>query len=75
MLRLWNVVQAWQCIFEYVFPTLECPTDVDECMLNQDNCHSNAECFNMEGSFACTCKSGYIGSGTFCSGEPAILTT
>ena len=41
-------------------------SDVNECTDRLHNCHSNAHCTNNEGSFMCTCKSGFTGSGTIC---------
>ena len=42
--------------------------DVDECAMGIDNCDSNAECMNTEGSFNCTCNPGYTGDGLLCNG-------
>ncbi|QQP51302.1 Uncharacterized protein FKW44_012624, partial [Caligus rogercresseyi] len=39
-----------------------CP-DVDECSLGLDNCHGNATCRNLPGSFSCECKRGFLGDG------------
>ncbi|XP_064385332.1 uncharacterized protein LOC135334155 isoform X5 [Halichondria panicea] len=41
--------------------------DVDECAMGIDNCDSNAECMNTEGSFNCTCNPGYTGDGLLCN--------
>ena len=41
-------------------------TDVDECGLNTDTCDENAECGNTQGSYMCTCLSGYSGDGSDC---------
>ena len=35
--------------------------------MRSDNCHENAQCCNTNGSFTCSCNSGYIGDGTECS--------
>ncbi|XP_076821613.1 uncharacterized protein LOC143468345 isoform X3 [Clavelina lepadiformis] len=48
-----------------------CERDIDECNLNLDNCDENAECTNTDGSFTCTCKSGYTGDGMNC--EPLAI--
>ena len=39
--------------------------DVDECELGLDDCDDPrvADCININGSFSCTCKTGYTGSG------------
>lgn len=42
--------------------------DINECSLGLDDCHSNAECINIKGSFNCICKRGYQGNGSFCEG-------
>ena len=41
--------------------------DMDECELQTDNCDINATCDNTEGSFSCTCNTGYNGDGTSCA--------
>ena len=43
-------------------------SDADECLNNSHNCTENATCTNIEGSFNCSCKPGYIGNGHNCSG-------
>ena len=40
--------------------------DVDECQTSP--CHSNATCNNTDGSYICTCNSGYSGDGFTCKG-------
>lgn len=49
----------------YVF---KCYTDLDECVVGLDNCDGNAACTNTDGSFTCTCRAGFDGDGTTCSG-------
>ena len=45
--------------------------DINECIRNTDNCHANALCTNTDGSFQCTCLTGYAGNGVICAGmEP-----
>jgi len=42
--------------------------DLDECVLNTHNCHTQAKCSNTPGSFTCDCKGGYSGNGFVCDG-------
>jgi hypothetical protein len=45
--------------------------DINECRLNP--CHLNADCNNNEGSYTCTCKTGYTGDGVnSCTGNIMI---
>ena len=41
--------------------------DVNECLSNS-TCDANARCNNTEGSYTCTCDSGYSGDGLSCDG-------
>lgn len=43
-------------------------TDINECSTATHNCHADADCTNVKGSFNCTCKHGYEGSGRYCEG-------
>ena len=43
-------------------------TDVDECNSTTNTCDANAVCENTQGSYTCTCKSGYTGDGGECTG-------
>ena len=40
---------------------------MDECLSNS-TCDANATCNNTEGSYACTCDSGYSSDGFSCHG-------
>ena len=47
--------------------------DIDECTTNRHNCDINAFCNNTEGSHNCTCKPGYSGDGSNCTGNIMFL--
>lgn len=47
-----------------------CVADINEC--NNDPCDVNAQCTNTEGSFMCTCNTGYTGNGLSCAGAVAV---
>ena len=58
---------ACSCLDGYKFETkrngaLYC-SDVDECSLGVHQCDQNAECVNIDGSYDCICKNGYLGNG------------
>lgn len=44
--------------------------DIDECVeaVEDDLCDDNAMCIDTEGSYNCSCNSGYTGDGFMCSG-------
>ena len=46
----------------YVFP------DIDECEGERDDCDVNADCYNTNGGYNCTCQEGFTGTGRICSG-------
>jgi hypothetical protein len=45
--------------------------DIDEC--KSTPCDKNAACANTDGSFICTCKTGYSGDGFNCEGKHNFL--
>ncbi len=50
--------------------------EIDECARQLDDCDPNAQCGNTPGSFTCSCVTGYMGSGTLCTGNsPPLYTT
>ena len=63
--------------FVYFQPNLPCiifivilsffMTDINECVLGVDQCTTNATCSNTEGSYECSCNTGFTGDGTTCS--------
>ena len=48
--------------------------DIDECTSNNHNCDINAFCNNTEGSHNCTCKPGYSGDGSNCTGNDVFYS-
>ena len=63
--ELFTVVRMYQYIIHdfYVHHT-----DVNECETGKHECHMNAECNNIVGSYTCTCQEGYFGDGFQCAG-------
>ena len=44
--------------------------DIVECdNATLHDCHHDAMCTNTQGSFGCSCKSGYTGNGTYCTSK------
>ena len=64
----------FSCSYSSVFPYRNYPDcfifslDIDECLSGKHNCHLDATCTNLKGSFNCTCKHGYQGNGSYCKG-------
>ena len=42
--------------------------DIDECLVDNGGCHSDAICTNIPGANTCACKPGYLGNGVGGSG-------
>ena len=47
--------------------------DIDECSLENDDCHDDAICTDIIGSYTCQCKEGFIGDGKHCQGKTICL--
>ena len=45
--------------------------DTNEC-LQTSTCHPNATCTNTEGSYMCTCNTGYDGDRFACNGKNTL---
>ena len=43
-------------------------SDIDECTTSHPVCDVNANCTNTQGSYFCTCKTGFSGDGKTCQG-------
>ena len=48
-------------------------TDINECTNGRAECHDNASCTNTDGSYECTCDTGFTGDGFNCTSEIAII--
>ena len=49
--------------------------DIDECQLGLDACVENADCSDTEGSYECTCSTGYSGDGLVnCESKSLIVS-
>ena len=63
--------------FDYFSPnilyTCTLLSDIDECVEGTHDCQEKAYCTNHDGSFNCTCNSGYMGNGTSCQGKCYML--
>ena len=44
-------------------------TDINECTNATDNCSAVATCMDTDGSYICTCITGYSGDGVTCEGK------
>jgi len=40
--------------------------DMDECAVDNGGCSPHADCVNTNGSFNCSCRTGYHGDGFLC---------
>ena len=59
-------------VYSYVFFVTEyflLPPEIDECKDGSHDCHINANCTNIPGSYNCTCRPGYQGNGSICKGK------
>ena len=45
--------------------------DINECASSP--CSSDATCSNTDGSFQCTCNSGFSGNGIICIGKKILI--
>ena len=58
---------AWLVYYMIVHSRTHCCiADINECTLNIDDCDINGFCTNTDGSYTCTCNSGYNGDGFVC---------
>ena len=46
--------------------------DINECGNGYNDCHLNATCTNVPGSYHCQCKKGFVGSGKLCEGKDTV---
>ena len=44
-------------------------SDVNECSAADQLCDTNANCTNTQGSFYCSCSTGFTGDGEHCKGK------
>ena len=47
-------------------------TDINECISGSAVCHDNATCTNTDGSYECTCDTGFSGDGFNCTSEETL---
>ena len=53
--------------FKWNFP------DINECTERTHDCHEYASCTDTDGSFTCTCNTGFSGDGKNCEGQFTFL--
>ena len=58
-----RLAEATSCIFILLSNITALFSDVDECEERLDECVSNADCTDTDGSYTCECSPGYIGDG------------
>ena len=46
-----------------------CVLDVNECSDSAHDCSEYAQCMDTEGSYSCSCNTGYAGNGTMCTSK------
>ena len=71
-------VSIYMCKFrellKFVVITENAPADIDECQLELDVCVENSDCSDTQGSYECTCSSGYRGDGLVnCESESLLM--
>lgn len=84
--RHYQVVHVPHNLTTYITPKKRCIvcsasivfssfTDIDECGRSENLCDDNSVCRNIEGSYECTCKSGYrnIEGSFLCIGKASCL--
>ena len=53
----------WSRVIDHITEVIVV-ADINECLETEDNrCDANAYCTNEQGSYDCTCNSGYAGDG------------
>ncbi|XP_068737583.1 uromodulin-like isoform X1 [Montipora capricornis] len=59
--------KGYRCVCPPGWKFAYCQQDIDECLVENHTCSSDAECINANGSYNCSCKAGYVGDGRNCS--------
>ena len=57
-------IYIYKYIYIYIYTFF---SDIDECAKGTRTCSANAVCTNTEGSYKCTCKTGYFENGNVCT--------
>lgn len=65
------------CVYCVVLQCKHCeslfhPLDLNECEVGNNTCDVNAECYNLNGTYGCTCNEGFAGDGFECEGVSKI---
>ncbi|XP_068670500.1 sushi, von Willebrand factor type A, EGF and pentraxin domain-containing protein 1-like isoform X2 [Montipora foliosa] len=59
--------KGYRCVCPPGWKFAYCQQDIDECLVENHTCSSDAKCINTNGSYNCSCKAGYVGDGRNCS--------
>ena len=62
----------WYCDCPLNIITILFSTDINECDDGTASCDVNAQCINTDGSYNCSCSSGYSGDRMTCTGMNII---
>ena len=63
-----NINKSGEFSYRVDSPEQVLQPDTDECSEGLDTCASTATCTNTEGSYNCSCDTGYHGDGFTCNG-------
>ena len=72
--RSFKILRYFEFLETFLKRNIFFASDVDECSLGHQ-CDSSATCYNTDGSYTCTCNSGFTGDGRTCRGTSLWINT